>query len=340
MEESKYTNLINKKLSGEITSAEESKLQNWLNNSEENHRKYDQLANLWNITQPSSESNLPNLDEEWHKLSSNLGLNGTSKTAQVLSLEKKKIEKSKVTSKSVWPRYLAAAAVLILMLGLSYWSIFRYSQDFTIVETENAETRKIELSDGSIVKLNSASKLTYLSTFNDSIRFFQLQGEAFFDVVSENRPFIVETQNAKIRVLGTEFNIWSRSAETRVIVKEGTVSLKPKDVVDEEGILLNTNQMGLMQNQKISDLIELSNSENMLGWLEGRIVFNQANLKEVVEELNRIYDLNIRLENSSLSNLSITGNFEKKPIEDVLEAICLTLDIKFRQEGGIYLVYQ
>ena len=79
---------------------------------------------------------------------------------------------------------------------------------------------------------------------------------------------------------------------------------------------------------------------NMLGWLDGKIVFEQTNLAEVIAELQRVYDVSIELSNPALGQMTITGAFQNKPIESVLASICLTLNLQNRKEGGKYLIFQ
>jgi transmembrane sensor len=191
----------------------------------------------------------------------------------------------------------------------------------------------VTLSDGSLVRLNNASKIVYPESFPDSIRQVQLIGEAYFDVAAESRPFVVFTKNARIRVLGTEFNVWTRNEETRVIVKEGRVSFRSLES-DETGLVLVENQMAVCKEDLQPVETQPANPIGLLGWLEGRIVFDETRLKEVADELSRIYDVEIGLQNPELDSLSISGSFQKKPLEEILEAICLTLDLEYRFEGG------
>ena len=150
MEESKYHRLIMKQLKGESTRAEDSELQNWLYESEQNQEIFKQVANLWKVTQPISEPDFPDMDEEWCKLANKFGLNGESNSARVIRLDKKEVRKSVSIPKMGRFRYLAAAAVFAVIIGFSYWSIFRSAQNFIVIETKNAETKQINLEDGSI----------------------------------------------------------------------------------------------------------------------------------------------------------------------------------------------
>ncbi len=336
MEESIYTELIIKYLSGQITAAEEEKLQTWLAESSGNEESFKKMKKLWKAVGPSGQPEIPNIDEEWTKLEKRLRLNQTEKSASILNLDKKSQGRSMTPSASRWRTYYAAAAVFVALIGFSWW-FGVFDSDLVRISTQNSQTSMVTLSDGSLVRLNNASKIVYPESFPDSIRHVQLIGEAYFDVAAESRPFVVFTENARIRVLGTEFNVWTRNEETRVIVKEGRVSFRSLQS-DKTGLVLVENQMAVCKEDLEPVETQPANPNGLLGWLEGRIVFDETRLKEVVDELSRIYDVEIGLQNPELDSLSISGTFQKKPLEEILEAICLTLDLEYRFEAGRYVV--
>ena len=109
-------------------------------------------------------------------------------------------------------RWLAVAAVLIIgVIGARMWFAP------VTLTVPYGETASIQLSDGSMVELNSGSTIKYARSFGDERR-VSLQGEAFFDVEKETRPFIVETFNGSVRVLGTTFNVKAWDDESKTVV--------------------------------------------------------------------------------------------------------------------------
>ncbi|MBC8186200.1 FecR domain-containing protein [candidate division KSB1 bacterium] len=341
MNESKYNNLIVKHFSGELSKGEEIALQNWIAESTENNNYFQKISDLLKKTQPSGKPVLPDINDEWNKLEKNLDLGTEKESAAIIPLKKQETTRPNSLKPGIlkWHRYAIAASFFIVVLVGALWVNYQASHRFVVVETQNSETRELLLADGTTVKLNSASKIEYLKSFSDSTRQLNLTGEAFFSVVPEDRKFIVKTKNNRISVLGTKFNIWSRNDITRVIVKEGKVSFEHSDFDEGERFILKANQMAVSKHNQIEKPIDLTDTESLLGWLKGRIVFNKAGLQEVAEELSRIYDINMKLENPILADLSISGTFEKKPIKDILEAICLTLDLQFRFESDVYTIY-
>lgn len=335
MEEEKVNSLIFKKFADEITQEEEIELQTWLSDSKTNQDIYQQMQKLWDSTSRSQETDLPDIDEEWSKLEKRLQLNQTEKTSSILKFERKTSKKEINFAQNRWIAYYAIAAVLVLFIGVTF-----FIGDNQIIEsTQFAETKSVILPDGSEVKLNNDSKIIYGKEFSEKDRIVTLRGEAFFSVVKNQNPFFVETENASLQVLGTEFNVWARNEETRIIVSEGKVSLRSAGSEEDEGLVLTANQMAVKQQGQTPVLLASSiDAAARIGWLENRIVFDETNLKEVVEELMRTYDVKIELSNSKLMELSISGSFEKKPIDQILEAICLTLDLQFNSEGGKYVL--
>src|SRR5690606_12258135 len=103
------------------------------------------------------------------------------------------------------------AAIFLFCIGISYLALHLTSPDAPkniVVKNESGEKSKVDLQDGTVVWLNAASSLTYPSSFEkEENRTVKLEGEAFFDVVNDpGKPFIVETSQLSIRVLGTAFN--------------------------------------------------------------------------------------------------------------------------------------
>src|SRR5690606_25765847 len=109
-----------------------------------------------------------------------------------------------------------AALLILFSLGLLYQVAFDPGPLEEVAETEVITLKKanpagkksrITLSDGTTIYLNAESEISYSAGFSDSVRRLSLRGEAFFEVAKESRPFVVETQGTKIRVLGTSFNV-------------------------------------------------------------------------------------------------------------------------------------
>ena len=185
--------------------------------------------------------------------------------------------------------------------------------------------------------MNSGSTIEYLEKFEGESREVKLRGEAFFSVSKSDKPFIVITDNAATTVLGTQFNVWTRGEKTKVIVKEGKVKLASLKA-EKAGVILTMNTSASVIKDQNPDEPEIVDSEYLLGWMDGRLVFSKSALKEISEELERQFDVNITIENDSLSTISMTGTFENEIIEDIISMISLTLNISFEKQGDGYYI--
>lgn len=320
--------LITKQISGELSASEQEELNAWLEESSNNRDLMEQFGKVWDLTQPRKSIKLNrSIDDEWHRLRKKLEFDDEN----IIEFPKK----------SGWIRYLSIAAALIAIVSTVFWYTKDSEDTYEIAETQNAATKELRLADGSFIHMNNATQIRYRKNHRDSVRLVFLKGEAFFEVEKNEKPFIVQTDIGRVRVLGTQFNIWSRKKETRVFVHEGKVSLTiNRDSGSPQSTEISANQLAIANESLIEDITEIQNSDRLIGWREGRIVFNRTELVEVAEELERIFDQKIKLEQEDLGSLSITANFHKKPVKDILEAVCLALDLKFRPENNGFVIYQ
>jgi ferric-dicitrate binding protein FerR (iron transport regulator) len=186
------------------------------------------------------------------------------------------------------------------------------------------------LSDGTLVTLNTQACLSYPQDFEqDSIRKVKLSGEAFFEVTSNpEKAFVIETEYAFIRVLGTKFNV-KTSGDNNVLsvnVSEGKVMVYDKS--QQTSVIINAGESCLYDpNEKRIQKFEAD--VNDLSWKTGILSFDKQNLDEVIVAIENYYNYRIQLSDSSLNLLQITATFNNEPIEVVLQVIALTLDIQY-----------
>lgn len=197
--------------------------------------------------------------------------------------------------------------------------------------------KSITLPDSSIVTLNSASSIEYLGNFGEDTREIKLQGEAFFIVRKEKRPFIVLTHNANTKVLGTEFNVRARGGDTEVIVREGLVNLASK-TLHEQNVNISKEFSSLVTVANLITNPKRVETKKLLSWLEGKLFFEQTTLLEITKELERFYDLKVYLKSEMLNEKSMTGSFSRTNIDSTLTMICLTLNLEFEKNKKGYLI--
>lgn len=338
MKNQEFIELCIKKITGNIDDAGLTKFNKWINESNENKKEYEKLKSLWENTAADELPKLPDIDNEWYSLTERIGLYEFEQKEETL-LSKTKTFFNSIFTTHLKPVSAFASVVLITIVGLYLFN--NASQDYQLTEviTQNAATEKVVLPDGSTVTLNSGSKLKYSNPFKEDSRLIELEGEAFFSVAKRETPFVIKTENAKVSVLGTEFNVWSREAKTEVIVKSGKVELSSELELPEK-VILTENQLSTVFADQPPSKPKSVDSDYLLGWLDAKLVFEKTPLVEIVDELKRHYDISISLEDESLEAYTLTGSFKNENPDSALSMICLALDLTYTKEGNGYIVKQ
>lgn len=220
-----------------------------------------------------------------------------------------------------------AAAMLILIIStyqLSVWHMSHQLQDDLQAQTNTlyvpaGQRACITLQDGTIVWLNAQSTLIYPSHFYGKERIVSITGEAFFEVSKDKeKPFIVTAQDAKIRVLGTKFNVYSYpdTKQIKTSLIEGAVQVFYKS----KQVILRPNEESIAQDGKLT----VGNIKNpdMLLWRNGIYSFNNERLVEIVRDLELYYDVTINIANPKLQDICYTCKFRQR---DRIEKILYTI---------------
>lgn len=197
------------------------------------------------------------------------------------------------------------------------------------------QTYTIVLDDGTEVKLNSQSKLSFYSDFSKQHREVMLEGEAFFKVTHSKIPFLVINKESRIKVYGTSFNVNARDENMiKTILLEGSVSMRSKN---NKEYFLNPGELGNMNT--LTDQVEIKTVEydQYLGWLNGYIKCIDAPINELISEMENWYGIQIRYNKKLFTNkkinISIDRNLSK---DDAIQFVAKILDIKFKNEVKYY----
>lgn len=193
------------------------------------------------------------------------------------------------------------------------------------------------LSDGSVVTLNAASIIQV--DFSEKERHVvMLEGEAFFDVASDAlRPFIIDTGDKQIRVLGTKFNVQKSNGDLHVAVVEGTVAVSSKqelydlsdDAAEATDFVLEAGSVGSFS--ATADVVVPSSHEQVTeaqNWRKGVFRFNDESLELVVDEFNRYRSTKLRIVDSKAADLRISGVFYFGEDTGLLGALRATLPVE------------
>jgi ferric-dicitrate binding protein FerR (iron transport regulator) len=311
MHELDKSRLLSKLISEELDTAESERLESWLAQSDDNVAQKDQLQRVWDMSGNYEPSFEPNLEKGFAKFK--------QRTQQAEDLN----NSPKVIRMRPGRLLVRIAAVFLLLIAATFLikpGIF--SSDQTLyASAESIETS--DLSDGSQIWLNSNSSLKYAKNFGESSRDVFLSGEAFFNVARDTeKPFIINTKNTKITVLGTSFNV--RETEDKNItsldVKTGLVSFE--SLSSGEKVTVKAGESANFNLAKNSFDHDVSLTSNADSWLDGTFSFNGTPLGNVFEDLGKHFEVSFNFSNEAVRNCRYTsGEFKINNLEEIIEVL-------------------
>lgn len=245
-----------------------------------------------------------------------------------------------------WYRTWSVAAVAIVLLGLitvtAYWQGSRQIQsNFSdiVVEAPLGSKTKLTLPDGSTVWLNAGSKMIYSQGFGVSDRRLAFQGEGYFEVEkNDEMPFLVQTHDVNVTVVGTKFNFRNYPEDEEAVVEllEGKVALENQLKEESVRYLSPNEKMVLHKATGEMDITSTKVKEATL-WTENILLFDEDLLPDIVRELERSYHVQIEIENEDLKQTRFYGQFNQleQNIYDVLDMLSETGKLKYHEEGKV-----
>jgi hypothetical protein len=194
---------------------------------------------------------------------------------------------------------------------------------------------QVILKDGTRIWLNAASTLTFnTESSNRPAREVTLSGEAYFEIAKDKtRPFKVHTKNQVIEVLGTHFNVSSYSDESYIetTLLEGSVKVS-RSGPHNDAVVLKPGEQSTLVDSRIA--VQKVDTDNAIAWKAGEFMFRNEDLKTIMPELARWYDVEVFYQNQSLANRRFGGTISKfENIEEVLKMMELTGEVHFKVEG-------
>lgn len=329
-----------------------------------------ELAELddWLQQQPSLTSTLKNIMDQWQQetivdhdfLEATYLLHLNRMKEKGFDLNKPDYEEAVFNSfqrsslkNRILKKIIPISFLLIVSLGFLAWFSNRKkaSADNIVagikneISTKKGSRTKIQLPDGSTVWLNADSKLNYDKNFNNALREVRLTGEAFFDVVrNTQKPFVIHTQSADIKVLGTQFNVKSypgdKTTETSIIKGQVEVTLtkhlNKKYLLKPNQKIIVINDENLSQKNQSNGKTPMENSiasfQNLTykpgdtvsveaAWTIDKLSFEDESFEEVSKKMERWYNVEITFRTSRLTDLRLTGSFKNENLEQALQAL-------------------
>lgn len=343
--------LLLKFIAGEADHEESERVENLLAENPDVFSEFEQLWELWNAVGTATNVNKFNVDNGWEALLSK-GLANRQKSG--------KKNRIIIIAASV-------AAALVIWLGWSFMSNgtfdretpFQPNEQLTAsvnetpvikeaeknndvyVKTNAGVRKKIKLPDGSTVWLNGGSLIRYPGSAGEHERELYLRGQAFFDIKhNERKPFIVKTDHATIKVLGTRFDLVAYPKEeiTEAVLTGGSILFTTES--DHKQISKKISPGQKISLNYLSGKLQVTDVDTAFyaSWKEGKLLFRNERFQTVARAMDHKYNINILFLNTSLENKRLSGYLEKESLEEALKALQLTLQFKYDIKDDTVLI--
>lgn len=319
--------LLAKYLSRQCTQAELEEVNRWLNEDAEHPLLLEKLKRQWEAVQvDTSAFVIPDKAAVWNKVQARI---------------RDKVKQVPMYSRSLLIRVSSVAAVIALVLGFSLSFLlngqkesWQASQFENVVMAPPGQKTQLVLPDGTLVWLNSGSRLSYNYQYSTQDRVVNLEGEAFFDVKKDTQyPFIVKAGAVDVKVHGTAFNVSAYEDEENIMVAllRGKVSLLS---ADSQQLLtyLSPDQIAAVSKNNLSCQVTLCDAETESSWHHNLLKFDGTPAKEVWKKLERWYGVDIALSNVSPSQ-AYWFTIKTESLTELLEMINKITPIEYKLDG-------
>lgn len=240
-------------------------------------------------------------------------------------------------------RFLRIAAMIVIAFGLGYFIQNKDTNEPVSMQTiavPAGQCVNITLPDGSSIWLNAQTTIQYPISFNKRERMIKLDGEAYFEVAKDaKRPFIVNTKECSVEVLGTKFNVdaYSSGDKFETVLMEGAVKVSMHDNPSET-ISLKPNNKVYRSNGRL--LTQKMDNYERYRWKEGLICFQNEPFKLVMEDFEKFYGLKIVVNNQKVTKYLYTGKFKQTDgIDYALSLLQKNIHFTYQRDRENHVVY-
>ena len=312
-----HERLLLKFLENTMTDDERKVFVKWMEQSRENRQVVDHVRRLWEAGQFPETLDFET-PKEWNRLKDAMH----------------EVPREQGRRSVLRPYFNAAAAVLILAISGFLLYLVLFKPKMVDVST-TSELKEIALPDGSQITVNRNTRISYARDFTDN-RAVRLEGEAFFDVEADARhPFVIETTQATVTVVGTSFNVKSANESTEVLVVSGSVWFADIDNPDDKVVVGPgfTASLG-----EIAGPVRLdSTDENMIAWKSRKFTFRKTPLGKVFKSVAAYFDADITVSDADILRCRFTGSFTDPTLDEVIETLREALDLDVEVQGKHYV---
>lgn len=293
------------------------------------------------------EENTPEKDLAMEELWENAPSTISKETLDDFSKIKTKINFKEKKRYSLTRVAISYAAAIALIIGSSVYLTYKIAVpaplEYTQLSVSYGESKKITLSDGSMVAVNAGSTLIYPKNFTTDTRTVFLTGEANFSVAKNpHKPFIVRTKYIDIKALGTKFCVQSypNAQYTKATLIEGSVKIDMEENKDKSFILKPNNQLVYSNTDDKISIIDVD-ANKIASWEDGYLIFQGATFDEIAQTLERKYNVAINYDGKKLSQQSYYVKFNPdETIEDAMNVLTILIDkSSYKKENSTIYFY-
>jgi ferric-dicitrate binding protein FerR (iron transport regulator) len=241
-----------------------------------------------------------------------------------------------------WRPVLYRVAASLALIGIVAYLVILQRNDQPVTQevpamltrlTDRGQKVTLRLPDGTVVKLNSRSRLAFPEKFTGRTREVSLQGEAYFEVVhNPASPFIVSTSNSSVQVLGTSFNVNEKSTRgTEVTLVTGKVEVSSGNATP---VQLKPNQQAVIRSDKAVIDTSAVDVSRFIEWKDDVLRFDKMPMTEVVSKLEDWYGTEIVIRTKAIEGCRITARYDSESLENVLKSLEFMLKGKYTLRDG------
>lgn len=315
--------IIIRYLDGSASLEEKRQLLQWLKESEKNRSDFTDTKDLWLSCNASADN----------ELEVDIALDGLK--MRIMN-EHERIGKK---TRRSFIRWYQAAAVLLVLFGLYFWLSIEQTEPKLMVQnqliTAKGSKGKFTLPDGTVVWLNSESRLVYPDQFADGKRTVNLVGGAYFEVVKdEKKPFIVKAGDVDVEVLGTSFNISSYPFKDNIetALLSGSVKISGPSVCRE--IYLKPNEVFEYKKDLHAVSVKPANASLYADWIKDRLVFDNRPLSDILISMEGWYNMDIVCPEKFAESTYMSFTIRQEDIDEILRAMSFIIPISYQIKNG------
>ena len=304
---------------GKLSASENPTLEEWFESNPDKRKDFENYQKIWSAMSGVSLLQKFNSVKAWNEVDAKI----ESKNSRVRQWKNLALVVS------------GMAASLFIFIGLTFYANpFSPSGDAVMVATAYGSRSEVVLPDGSRVKLNAGSNLSYHYNKIQRIRQIDFSGEAFFAVSKSKIPFIIQTPDGlNVKVLGTKFNLctYPEDLTAQTSLFEGRVELSHPG---SASLILKPGQIAVFDKKSNQLFYTEGEISHTTSWMQNKLYMENMSLQEVCTRLERWYDVQITLNDKSLGDkIHYTGVLKEQTVLDVLNALCRLSDISYDLRG-------